>query len=203
MSLSKPIGLRQSRPAVTAPSSAKTKGQSRHVVSRKRLTRHSNCKAQTSSGTHPREGWAYSNKMIKEDHLLACTTKMFEILSCIDCVKSISSGISPEHVPVQAKSQATHPRGFRLFTCQRALHKSISSASRNGEAEYYRRFQHCQRYLARIFYILTKHQSQANNQSGPELYDRHQPIVQPARRKNKLSQTSPSGHIDSKFSSVA
>jgi len=31
------------------------------------------CKAQTSS-------LAYSNKMIKEDHLLACTTRMLEIL---------------------------------------------------------------------------------------------------------------------------
>jgi hypothetical protein len=45
-----------------------------HSPSRARFT---GCKAQTSS-------MAYSNKMIKEDHLLACTTRMLEIQARAD-----------------------------------------------------------------------------------------------------------------------
>src|SRR5687768_8318883 len=78
------------------------------------------CKAQTSS-------MAYSNKMIKEDHLLACTTRMSEIFVRLpDPPPGKPSdktarrlGFRPNHASTPAPSD-THPRGFRLFTCQRA-----------------------------------------------------------------------------------
>ena len=69
-SLSKPSGFRRSPDGCYCPSPAKARGQlaSTHRF-RRAFTR---CKAQTSS-------MAYSNKMIKEDHLLACTTRTLEI----------------------------------------------------------------------------------------------------------------------------
>jgi hypothetical protein len=78
------------------------------------------CKAQTSS-------MAYSNKMIKEDHLLACTTRMSEIFVRLSDPPpgkpggktARRLGFRPNN-PVQSGLSDTHPRGFRLFTCQRA-----------------------------------------------------------------------------------
>jgi hypothetical protein len=71
MSLSKPIELRQlNRLLLPVCRQGKRVSQSQNqAASRPALLL--NCKAQTSS-------LAYSNKMIKEDHLLACTTRMFE-----------------------------------------------------------------------------------------------------------------------------
>jgi len=61
--LSKPFGLRLVSEKLLLPHAGKGDGVSRTVIQTD-----SNCKAQTSS-------MAYSNKMIKEDHLLACTTR--------------------------------------------------------------------------------------------------------------------------------
>jgi len=78
MSLSKPIGSRLVRTAVTAPRRLRRK------VCRHQCRDHQLALAGTSSRRKLRKAlassMAYSNKMIKEDHLLACTTRMLEIL---------------------------------------------------------------------------------------------------------------------------
>src|SRR5438874_477692 len=72
--------------------------------------------------------WLTQNQMIKEDHYLACTAKMLEILWC--------AGLASEETKPTtwiAHSPATSPCGnipkerahtlaaYRLFTCQRAI----------------------------------------------------------------------------------
>src|SRR3982751_3308116 len=71
MSLSKPTGFRLSPASCYCPRTGKGRGS---VPMKPTLSgeSHRECKAQTSS-------MAYSNKMIKEDHSLACTTRMLEI----------------------------------------------------------------------------------------------------------------------------
>jgi hypothetical protein len=71
MSLSKPTGFRLSPAGCYCPQTGKGRGSvpMKHTLAD---ASHRECKAQTSS-------MAYSNKMIKEDHLLACTTRMLEI----------------------------------------------------------------------------------------------------------------------------
>ena len=68
---------------------------------------------------------AYSNKMIKEDHLLACTTKMLEILVALphQIRQTRSSRVTTWIVRTTQVhlSFRTHIlAAIRLFTCQRA-----------------------------------------------------------------------------------
>ena len=64
------------------------------------------------------------SKLIKEDHFVACTTRMFESLSGSGTNRSSSRRRdSPARQALYTKAlpNQTHPRGFRLFTCQRAF----------------------------------------------------------------------------------
>jgi len=73
----------------------------------------------------PREGWLLK-KMIKEDHLLACTTKMFEILVALP--HQIQANPNPAELRLGSARTAQVHLSFRthilaairLFTCQRA-----------------------------------------------------------------------------------
>ena len=56
-------------------------------------------------------------KLIKEDHF-ACTTRMFEILA--EACKQAPGSCCPGHASTPTRP-SSHPRGFRLFTCQRAM----------------------------------------------------------------------------------
>ena len=91
------------------------------------------------------KGWDYSNKMIK-DHLLACTTKMFEIFKNDEVKNSIAICLSASN----NKASSSHPRGCPT------IHLSKSSSKtrlpRFGGGEYYRRLQHCQQPAARIYF---------------------------------------------------
>jgi hypothetical protein len=89
MSLSKPTGFRLSPAGCYCPRTGKGRGSvpMKHTLAD---ASHRECKAQTSS-------MAYSNKMIKEDHLLACTTRTLEIQA--------RAGHPP---PVQAWQQTDH-----------------------------------------------------------------------------------------------
>jgi hypothetical protein len=72
----------------------------------------------------PREGWLLK-KMIKEDHLLACTTKMFEILVALPHqIRQTRTSRVTTWIARTAQvhlSFRTHIlAAIRLFTCQRA-----------------------------------------------------------------------------------
>src|ERR1700749_231580 len=77
----------------------------------------SNCKAQTSTSGCPvaRATGASLNSLIKEDHLLACTTRMFECaLFTRQACKYDDLDLS--RPPGTPRLLNTHPRGVRLFT---------------------------------------------------------------------------------------
>ena len=94
------------------------------------------------------------NELIKEDHFLRVTTRMFEILWCAGLAKRPTTWICLGRLSTPRR-QSSHPRGIRLFTCQRTT--AVSSRSVNGNfrrlcrgfpywgAESYRRFRPCQR----------------------------------------------------------
>jgi len=115
--------------------------------------------------------------MIKEDHLLACTTKMLlEIQQCEDSEllvrfqgrrDSLSQRLGSSRPPVTNRVLNTHPRGLSDYSLVKEqstnglvyfrkpsrvpnLFISLSLVSRSGEAEYYRRFHRCQPVLKRF-----------------------------------------------------
>ena len=63
------------------------------------------------------------SKLIKEDHFVACTTRMFESLRATNASREAHArrrDSLARRVPyTRAHPHQTHPRGFRLFTCQR------------------------------------------------------------------------------------
>ena len=64
----------------------------------------------------------FSKKMIKEDHYLACTTKMSEIQACATFrpVKTFGDDLDRPSHAVHRRSGAHILAAVRLFTCQRA-----------------------------------------------------------------------------------
>jgi hypothetical protein len=140
MSLSKPIGTRLSQLAVTA-SRRLRREVSRHYVPWVQAPRAFHADARLK---HLRWLWArrsdgldlaghHSNKMIKEDHLLACTTRMLEIQIALpsskisrerDILKSNDLDRLDNHCCTQ-QFPGTHPRGYPTIH----LSKSIKSRS--------------------------------------------------------------------------
>ena len=101
----------------------------------------------------PREGWLLK-KMIKEDHLLACTTKMFEILVALP--HQLRANPNPAELRLGSARTAQVHLSFRthilaairLFTCQRASYpyaehlvevQRLFTANAGGNFRYRRR----------------------------------------------------------------
>ena len=148
MSLSKPDETRLSRMAVTAFPSAKTEGQS---VFKSPGCKHPRLSIPNARLKHSR--WHILKLMIKEDHLLACTTRMIEIQIAPpslrisrerDTRESNDLDRSDNHCCTQ-QFLSTHPRGLSDYSLvkERKKQELVTAIVVNN-------FRHSQRSFFRV-----------------------------------------------------